>query len=203
VEETLRLTAYSGHAGASYEEAFTAFPVLKKRLSQLVGTLSGGEQQMLAMARALLVKPKLLLLDEMSQGLAPAIVQQLFERIHLFQERGTAVFLVEQFVDSALAVADRAYVFEQGRVAHEAVAAVLRQDQAVIASSYLGTALDVEAPVVDAGVAKDELLEDLAIKLPADVKRAIEERAAREGKPPEELVMGMLGGAGKGGKGGD
>jgi branched-chain amino acid transport system ATP-binding protein len=202
VEDTLRLASYSGQTSFGYDEAFEAFPVLKDRLHQLVGTLSGGQQQMLAMARALLVKPKLLLLDEMSQGLAPAVVQQLFERIHLFRQQGTAVFLVEQFVDSALAVADRAYVYEQGSIAHEAPASVLRQDQAVIASSYLGTALDVEAPTVGDGAARGQLLEDISIKLPAEVKRSIEERAAKEGKPPEELVLSMLSG-GKPSKGGE
>ena len=197
VQETLELAHYSGHTGGGFEEAYEAFPVLGQRRSQLVGTLSGGEQQMVAMARALLVKPRLLLIDEMSQGLAPVVVQQLFERIGLFRLNGTAVLLVEQFVDSALSVADRAYVFEQGTVAHEADAAVLRQDQTVIAGSYLGTAAEVEVEAVEAVAAaangtQPELLEELNVKLPAVLKRALQERADREGRVPAELVREIL-----------
>ena len=190
VHETLRLASYSGHNGA-FDEAFEAFPVLKRRQAQLVGTLSGGEQQMVAMARALLVKPKLLLLDEMSQGLAPAVVQQLFERIELFRRAGTAVFLVEQFVDAALAIADRGYIFEQGQVAHTADAATLRADQGVIASSYLGTAAEVPTTVVAAKQGAG-ILAEMAIRLPADIKRAIEERAIEEGKSADDVVRELL-----------
>jgi branched-chain amino acid transport system ATP-binding protein len=190
VHETLRLAAYSGHSGG-FDEAFEAFPVLKRRLPQLVGTLSGGEQQMVAMARALLVKPRLLLLDEMSQGLAPAVVQQLFERIELFRQAGTAVFLVEQFVDAALAVADRGYVFEQGTVAHTADARTLRQDQSIIASAYLGSAAEVPMEVV-ASTNGSRILAEMAIRLPADIKRAIEERAEAEGKSADDIVQELL-----------
>jgi branched-chain amino acid transport system ATP-binding protein len=198
VQDTLELSHYSGRT-AGFDLAFEAFPVLRDRRNQLVGTLSGGQQQMVAMARALLVRPKLLLVDEMSQGLAPAVVQQLFERIGLFKEQGIAVFLVEQFVDSALAVADRAYVFEQGTIGHEAPADVLRRDQAVIASSYLGTAAEVEEGPRESGrAAAPQLLEDLSVKLPAEIKRALQERAEREGRPTDEVVLEMLGS--KGGK---
>ncbi|MHB8507740.1 MAG: ATP-binding cassette domain-containing protein [Candidatus Dormibacteria bacterium] len=207
VQETLELAQYSGHDGKNYDVVFAAFPVLKDRRGQLVGTLSGGQQQMVAMARALLVKPKLLLVDEMSQGLAPAVVQQLFDRIDIFKKEGIAVFLVEQFVDSALAVADRAYVFEQGTVAHEAEAKVLRADQAVIASSYLGSAVEVESPgeaVASGkgyGVNGHHPLESMAVKLPAEMKRALQERAAREGKNTDELMLELLGtGASPGGR---
>ncbi|HEY8740867.1 MAG TPA: ATP-binding cassette domain-containing protein [Candidatus Dormibacteraeota bacterium] len=197
VEETFDLSFYSGAANPDLEIAFNAFPVLKDRRRQLVGTLSGGQQQMVAMARALLVKPKLLLVDEMSQGLAPNVVQDLFERIEVFKEEGIAVLLVEQFVDSALAVADRAYVFEQGTVAHEAPADVLRQDQAVIASSYLGTASEgdvVAAATVQNGSPKvPQMMEDLSLRLPAEIKRALEERAVKEGRKTHELVLEILG----------
>ena len=193
VEETLRLGWYSGHRGSNFDAAFSAFPILKSRRGQLVGTLSGGEQQMVAMARAMLVKPKLLLIDEMSQGLAPAVVEQLFEHIRTFKKEGIAVFLVEQFVDSALAVADRAYVFEQGTVAHEEAAWSLRQDQAVLASSYLGTAADVEAPVARTAEAlPPQLLAEWELQLPAELKRSLEERAEAEGKATHELVLDML-----------
>jgi branched-chain amino acid transport system ATP-binding protein len=198
VEETLDLSFYSGAAKPDLDLAFSAFPVLKDRRRQLVGTLSGGQQQMVAMARALLVKPRLLLVDEMSQGLAPNVVQDLFERIEVFKKEGIAVFLVEQFVDSALAVADRAYVFEQGTVAHEAPADVLRADQAVIASSYLGTAAEGEAAIAATernGRTKldAQLMEDLALRLPAEIKRALEERAVKEGRNTHELVLEILG----------
>ena len=132
VEETLRLASYSGADGENLEPAFQLFPKLRDRRRQVVGTLSGGEQQMVAMARAILARPKLVLLDEMSQGLAPAIVQELFRLLDEFRNRGVAVLLVEQFVDSALAVADRAYVFEQGTVVHEASAKELRRDKGLL-----------------------------------------------------------------------
>jgi branched-chain amino acid transport system ATP-binding protein len=196
VEETLGLSFYSGAAKPDLDIAFQAFPVLKERRRQLVGTLSGGQQQMVAMARGLLVKPKLLLVDEMSQGLAPNVVQDLFERIELFKKEGIAVFLVEQFVDSALGVADRAYVFEQGTVAHEAAADVLRADQAVIASSYLGTAAEeggVKAPTGEKPRLDAQLMEDLSLRLPAEIKRALEDRARKEGRNTHELVLELLG----------
>jgi branched-chain amino acid transport system ATP-binding protein len=195
VEETLRLAAYSGATSTDLSPVLEAFPILKERLHQQVGTLSGGQQQMVALGRALLVKPKLLLLDEMSQGLAPTVVQQLFERIGLFREQGTAVFLVEQFVDSALAIADRAYVFEQGTVAHEGVASVMRNDRSLIAGAYLGTAVDMHGAAVTTGARTYDplLLEEMAIKLPAELKRSLQERAVREGKETHEMVLEMLG----------
>jgi ABC-type branched-subunit amino acid transport system ATPase component len=109
VEDTLRLATDSSGAKAKLEDAYEVFPRLKQRRHQAVGTLSGGEQQMMAMARAILAKPRLLMIDEMSQGLAPTIVRQLFQMIDVFRQQGTAVLLVEQFVESALAVADRAF----------------------------------------------------------------------------------------------
>jgi branched-chain amino acid transport system permease protein len=193
VEETMRLSAYSGAKTTDFSAALDAFPMLKARLHQAVGTLSGGQQQMVALARALLVKPKLLFLDEMSQGLAPAVVQQLFERIDLFRQQGTAVFLVEQFVDSALAIADRAYVFEQGSIAHEGPASVMRRDRDILASAYLGTAVGAE-PVLAHGVpGSTRALDDWSIKLPAELKRSLQERAQREGREADEVVAQLLG----------
>jgi branched-chain amino acid transport system ATP-binding protein len=209
VEDTLRLASYSGAREGELDPAFEAFPQLERRRNQLVGTLSGGEQQMVAVARAFLVRPKLLLIDEMSQGLAPTIVQQLFKVIELFKREGVAVFLVEQFVDSALAVADRAYVIEQGTVAHEAPAAVLRADKSLIASSYLGKAAEEPArkELVAAGHHHNgngngnghhgppaELLEDMLLKLPATLKRRLEEEAAKKGQTTPDVMLELLSG---------
>ena len=196
VLETLQLSAYSGHRGRDVSAAFEIFPRLAERQSQLVGTLSGGEQQMVALARALLVRPKLLMIDEMSQGLAPALVKQLFESIDVFRAEGVAVLLVEQFVDSALGVADRAYIFENGGVSREGRAVELQQDQTVIASSYLGAAAEDEDLAKAAGgnghQRAAELMEDFMLKLPADLLRVLQERAGREGRPTAELVREML-----------
>ena len=203
VEETLRLASYSGADGENLEPAFQLFPKLRDRRRQVVGTLSGGEQQMVAMARAILARPKLVLLDEMSQGLAPAIVQELFRLLDEFRNRGVAVLLVEQFVDSALAVADRAYVFEQGTVVHEASAKELRRDKGLIASSYLGSAPEPPAAAAHAGgnghnghnghtPLPAELMEDLMLKLPASMLRSLQEKAAREGRPAQALVLELL-----------
>ena len=209
VEDTLRLASYSGAPEGELDPAFAAFPQLAKRRHQLVATLSGGEQQMVAVARAFLVRPKLLLIDEMSQGLAPTIVQQLFKVIDLFKREGVAVLLVEQFVDSALAVADRAYVIEQGTVAHEAPAAVLRADKSLIASSYLGQAADEPATKRLAAAGRHgngngsgnghhgppaELLEDMLLRLPASLKRRLEEEAAKKGRPTPEVMLELLSG---------
>ena len=197
VEETLRLTGYSGAKGADFSPAYETFPVLKERRNQLVGTLSGGQQQMLAMARAILAKPKLLMVDEMSQGLAPSVVQRLFEWIRTLKNEGIAVLLVEQFVDSALGVADRAYIIEHGTVAQEADAKVLRRDKSLIARSYLGAAAEEQPAAAangHAAAAHPEMLEEIMVKLPAALVRTIQEKAAREGRKPEDLVVELLGG---------
>ena len=102
-----------------FEYIYSLFPILKERTSQLAGTLSGGEQQMLAIARALMAKPKIMLLDEPSMGLAPLLVRNIFDIIKTINSTGTTIFLVEQNASMALAIANHAYVMETGRIALE------------------------------------------------------------------------------------
>ncbi|MDQ6795465.1 MAG: ABC transporter ATP-binding protein [Chloroflexota bacterium] len=122
---------------AEMEAVFHLFPLLKERLDQAGGTLSGGEQQMLAIGRALMSRPRLLLLDEPSLGLAPLMVERIFETIAELKRQGRTILLVEQNVHHALDVADRAYVMETGRITLEGAASVLRRNPQV-EQSYLG-----------------------------------------------------------------
>jgi len=124
---------------ASLERVYALFPRLAERRRQLAGTMSGGEQQMLAVGRALMLEPQLLLLDEPSLGLAPLIVQEIMNVIARLKTEGTSVLLVEQNARAALNVADRGYVLESGRIALEGTAANLKRDERV-ASIYLGVA---------------------------------------------------------------
>ncbi|MGH2830192.1 MAG: ABC transporter ATP-binding protein, partial [Actinomycetota bacterium] len=133
----------------SIEQAVALFPRLGERMGQAAGTLSGGEQQMLALARALLPNPRLLMIDELSLGLAPVVVQMLFERLSEINAQGTTVLLVEQYVNLALRVADRAYVLSKGTVALEGSAAELSRDTALVRSSYLGGHGDAPPAVED------------------------------------------------------
>ncbi|MCD2434391.1 ABC transporter ATP-binding protein [Acidaminococcus sp. NSJ-142] len=119
------------------EKVFAKFPRLKERVGQMAGTLSGGEQQMLAMGRALMSRPKLLILDEPSMGLAPLLVREIFAIIKEINEEGTTVLLVEQNANMALSIADRAYVLETGRVVLSGTAAELAASEAV-QKAYLG-----------------------------------------------------------------
>ena len=120
-----------------YENVYTRFPRLKERLSQVAGTLSGGEQQMLAMGRALMSRPKMLLLDEPSMGLAPLLVREIFHIIHDINATGTTVLLVEQNAHMALSIAHRAYVLETGRIILSGDAKELMQSEEV-RKAYLG-----------------------------------------------------------------
>lgn len=119
------------------EEVCAIFPRLQERISQIAGTLSGGEQQMCAFARALMAKPRLMLMDEPSLGLAPKIVEVMFEIIRKVNEQGVAILLVEQNATAALSVAHRAYLMENSRIVREGEAQVLVQDDAV-RRAYLG-----------------------------------------------------------------
>jgi branched-chain amino acid transport system ATP-binding protein len=132
-----RFFGYRRHAAAGLERVYGLFPKLKERRTQAAGTLSGGEQQMLAIGRALMADPKVILLDEPSMGLAPIIVQEVFATIRRLKEAGTTLLLVEQFASSALAVADRAYVMERGRILREKSPDDLRRDEGLL-QAYLG-----------------------------------------------------------------
>jgi branched-chain amino acid transport system ATP-binding protein len=143
VEENLRLGAYCRNDRAEIERDLQAmlkrFPVLAERRQQLAGLLSGGEQQMLVVARALMARPKLLMLDEPSMGLAPLIVNRIFDIIAEIKAQGVTLLLVEQNARKALSVADYAYVLDRGHLAHDAPAAELRDDPRIVAA-YLGEA---------------------------------------------------------------
>jgi branched-chain amino acid transport system ATP-binding protein len=141
VRENLELGAYTRRAkpeiAADLERVFAIFPRLKERYEQKAGTMSGGEQQMLAIGRALMSRPRLLLLDEPSLGLSPKLVQTIFEVIRDINARGTTILLIEQNARQALAVAARGYVLEVGAIAHAGAAADLAASEAVRAA-YLG-----------------------------------------------------------------
>ena len=140
VEENLEMGAYT-QPGASVEESvedvYRRFPRLRERRRQIAGTLSGGEQQMLAMGRALMSRPKLLMLDEPSMGLAPILVEQIFDIIRELHAGGTTILLVEQNAQAALSVADRAYVLETGRISLSGTGAELMASDKV-REAYLG-----------------------------------------------------------------
>jgi len=195
VEDTLRLVSNTSGHDIDITAAYELFPKLRQRRRQLVGTLSGGEQQMVALARAILSKPRLVMIDEMSQGLAPTVVRQLFDIIRVFREQGIAVLLVEQFVESALDVADRAYVFEHGTIRLSGPAAELRADRKLVAGSYLGTADEASARAAANGNGHrvdPALLEVVSVRVPARVKRALEQRAESEGRPTGAVAIELL-----------
>jgi branched-chain amino acid transport system ATP-binding protein len=141
VFENLEMGAYTRRRGPEFaedlERVFTLFPRVKERLKQLAGTLSGGEQQMVAIGRALMARPKLLCMDEPSMGLAPVFVEQVFDIIEAINRQGTTVFMVEQNANMALQIAHRAYVLQTGQVVLGGPAAELRQNP-LIREAYLG-----------------------------------------------------------------
>jgi branched-chain amino acid transport system ATP-binding protein len=141
VLENLEMGAYTvsdqAEINKSLENAFSLFPRLAERRNQLGGTLSGGEQQMLAIARGLMSRPTLLLLDEPSMGLSPILVEQIFEIIRDINQQGTSILLVEQNAQMALSIADRGYVLETGKIVMEGVAYELLHDPMVV-EAYLG-----------------------------------------------------------------
>ena len=140
VEENLEMGAFTvrgGNIDADKERVFEQFPRLKERRKQIAGTLSGGEQQMLAMGRALMSHPKLLMLDEPSMGLAPILVEQVFDIIAALHKAGTTILLVEQNAEMALSIADRAYVMETGRITLSGTGKELAASEEV-QKAYLG-----------------------------------------------------------------
>ena len=140
VEENLEMGAYTRSGSgidADLEKVYTYFPRLMERRRQIAGTLSGGEQQMLAMGRALMSRPKLLMLDEPSMGLAPILVEQIFEIIRTLHQAGTTILLVEQNAQAALAIADRGYVLETGKIVTAGTGAELLASPE-IKKAYLG-----------------------------------------------------------------
>lgn len=141
VSENLKMGAYSKHArrdtAASMENVFSIFPILRERRKQIASTLSGGEQQMLAIGRALMSKPTMLMLDEPSEGLAPKVVAQVFEVVNKLNDEGVTILLVEQNVHQTLEIADRAYVAEAGKIVLSGSAEEVSQDDHV-KKAYLG-----------------------------------------------------------------
>ncbi len=139
VQENLEMGAYTqpAYLKQGIKDVFERFPRLKHRKNQIAGTLSGGEQQMLAIGRALMSRPKLLMLDEPSMGLAPILVQQIFDIIKELHDTGTTILLVEQNAEMALRIADRAYVLESGRITVSGTGRELAQSDS-IKKAYLG-----------------------------------------------------------------
>ena len=195
VDETLRLACAMagirrGDVESRIADVYTVFERLHERRTQFAGTLSGGEQQMLAIARGLLMKPRLLMIDEMSQGLAPTIVQGLFEIVRSLPAQGVSVLIVEQFVTHALAVASRAYVLEKGEVAFAGDAAELARDDAFVKGSYLGEG-GVDAADEDAAELRVDDTADLPLHADG-LLQTIEDRAASEGRDATVVLLDLL-----------
>jgi branched-chain amino acid transport system ATP-binding protein len=141
VYENLEMGAYTRRRGPEFaedmERVFVLFPRVEERLRQIAGTLSGGEQQMVAIGRALMARPKLLCMDEPSMGLSPAYVEQVFDIIRTINQQGVTIFMVEQNANMALSIANRAYVLQTGQVVLSGRAADLRENE-LIRHAYLG-----------------------------------------------------------------
>ncbi|HEX8996843.1 MAG TPA: ABC transporter ATP-binding protein [Ktedonobacterales bacterium] len=191
VAENFRMAAYgAGIPTAEYAErldgALRYFPILGERMTQLAGTLSGGQQQMLAVARALLTRPRLLMIDELSFGLAPVVVKQLFALLPAILADGTSILLVEQFVGQALAVAAHAYVLEKGELTFAGSAADLAAQEGFVESSYLGSG----AQRPDYQRARPAETEMLRVRVEPGLVRRL--RAASNGRSLPEMANEAL-----------
>jgi len=197
VRENLEMgcwTVEDGSMDRRIDEITEIFPILRERSDQRSGTLSGGEQQQLAIARALVAKPKLLLIDEMSQGLAPIIIQQLFRTLHDVRAMGTTILLVEQQVTEALALSDRAYVLESGEIVASGNSAELLSSSEVIQASYLGgdaeAGDDAAEPAATRVVEqRPATLEKVLVPLTPEEKRRIQAVAEVSGYSVGELLV--------------
>jgi branched-chain amino acid transport system ATP-binding protein len=194
VADNLRMGLYGAgrhrDGAAAIDEVLTTFPILAERRNQAAGTMSGGQQQQLAIGRALVQRPRLLLLDEMSMGLAPSIVADLFGLVSQLKTQGIAVVMVEQFVGQALKVADRAIVLEQGTVVAAGAPAELSSDD--IAAAYLGGG---EAPALAVRPAPASARERLTVTVRGSEARRLHRLAAEQGRPVDDVLTELVAGA--------
>jgi branched-chain amino acid transport system ATP-binding protein len=177
-------------AATVVDQVLETFPILRERRNQPAGTMSGGQQQQLAIGRALVQRPRLLLLDEMSMGLAPSIVADLFGLVASLKESGIGVVMVEQFVGQALKVADRAVVLEQGVVVAAGAPDELSEDD--IAAAYLGGGGQPEVAVRPAPATARERH---SVSLQGSEARRLHALAAAQGRPVDEVLSELLAGA--------